>query len=530
MDLENIVLKRYSENDKIEAGYYLRIREKTTGKNKVSKEIKVYYGGIKVFDVVENAIKINSSIFIPNSKNSFKQSNEKYELIEKYRLIPNDVLTDMTVIDDYFDFYIGSQSRGEDRTDYKIALELTDEGSRTPKNELMKLSNNLKTKLGVYSELFSSIELKDTPGKRPKILLYLKNEMTAKGIKRKSFKMTELYSLVIWLLKGVLCDWTNEQGKRYFMVPKLNITTEAKKNINPDLSALEPVLERRVKTYIGEATTSNDYQKSKPSTNQEKQFQQNFMVKLNQTNKSDTFYTDKDDKQQKLYSKDIYPFELEYVIYAGKPKGYEEDDDTDIDDEKSQSNIKGRIDNTFVDGDTATLVEIKYGNGVIDKSNGIHKHLVDLYSCLRISKSVILEEYQERVNLRRKALNFDDNTTTEDITINSLEYHIVCIYNSEVAETSSLSMQSVQKKIDEIYMVNSSAAGLDPEAKKVCDADHDEEICADVNTYCDNLLKLNVPELIEKVENQGCPVKILLVDEEFKNFKEYKYKDKLTSK
>ena len=70
MNLEELVIKRYTDNTKIKEGYYLRIRE-TNG----TKNIKVYYGGIKVFDVVQGKLIVNTSILFQTLKTCLKMIN-----------------------------------------------------------------------------------------------------------------------------------------------------------------------------------------------------------------------------------------------------------------------------------------------------------------------------------------------------------------------------------------------------------------------------------------------------------------------
>ena len=58
---------------------------------------------------------------------------------------------------------------------------------------------------------------------------------------------------------------------------------------------------------------------------------------------------------------------------------------------------------------------------------------------------------------------------------------------------------------------------------KMCDNHNNELICKDANKYCKNLLNKNIPKLINMINELGCCVKIILVDDEFKKFSEYVY-------
>ena len=61
MILEQEIMKRYTSNDKIHEGYYLRVRKE---KGKIN--IKVYYHGIKMMELYKGNLTINTAVFVPN--------------------------------------------------------------------------------------------------------------------------------------------------------------------------------------------------------------------------------------------------------------------------------------------------------------------------------------------------------------------------------------------------------------------------------------------------------------------------------
>lgn len=243
------------------------------------------------------------------------------------------------------------------------------------------------------------------------------------------------------------------------------------------------IMSKRIRLYSGEKL-ENDISPTKGETNQEKAYQQLLLTEL--CNNKD--YVLKNCKN--IFSNKVIPLCMELVVYVNDKK------------------VKGRIDDVVIDGDTCILVEIKYGTGVIGGTNGIHKHLLDLYTYLKNnSRAKLLELVEEKY----KEIN------DEEIKLNNLKYYILCGYNNK---KSKLSISKVKGKIDEIYNEKLTS-------KKI--------ITNNVNgnkSYTDfkNYLKekytecpdLNVKEYIELInKNFECPTEIWLTDEKYEQFDEY---------
>jgi len=553
MSLKEMFLNRYLSNEKIEEGYYIRIRR---NRKNTEENIKVYYVGFKIFDLTINKTNsgdkeeliVNPQIFIPNSKNVY----EGDKLISDYENIPARVKKDADVMEDYFDMEIGT---GKD-SNCKLNFELASEAKKMTKEELdmyveSVVDKEFNTDINIKKE-FISVEKgnrKEPEKKEYKVIMTLNN---------KKINFEELYKLRLKLLEEVIYKlvkpYIDKDGKmkynRYFQNVNLNLKFKLNKEINEDdLERIEKALVYRTIIYAGldgKEEDILDYKNTKSPNNQEKQKQQDFMVMFNNKNRLDIMYKTKDGYEKCLYSKDVKPFELEYIIYAGIDKSLEEDKGfkDDDSDKQARENVKGRIDNTLVNGNEALFVEIKYGDEVIDKSNGIHKHLVDIYSCLNMNKDGILKSYGHRVNERNEIILNKKLDETEKVKINKIRYDIVCIYKSDASEEDKgLSRDDVLRKIDSIYYKDCFGAkmirNIDDNKKKeeieeenkikVCSGHKDNNtICKDANNYCRNLLSKNVPELIDMIDTKGCEVKIILVDDKFNKFEEYVPKENVS--
>lgn len=526
MKIENFILERYNKNELIKAGYYLRIRGKEG-----NREIKVYYHGIQMLQYKDNELTINPAVFVPNSKNVYTKNPRTY--IETYDTMPKYVKEDATKIEKYFQFKIGNTKK-------QIAFKFAERTYRLSKDNQTKLLKKVQESFKDRKVEFGCNEKR---GDRNRFIVYLDDN---------NIKFEKLYSFVIELLKITyakelknlnLEESESVRKERFFQTANIYAKCILKDNVvnynNEDFISMfediENTVSRRINTYINyhseyeeqintdDKTKVMDYLYTKTDTNQEKQMQQDFMCILNQKDKDRITYTDKYGIEKELYSKECYPFELEYTIYAGKVKKDKENENIIIIDDfnkRSQKNIKGRIDNVLVNGNTLNLVEIKYGTSVIGNSNGIHKHLMDLYSCLNISKQEIIEEFTKYIEERNLAINKNIN-----VKLDNLVYDIICIYNDDCKEKdkANLSKIAVIEKINEIYQQKVSEV-KDLNIEKWTDSKND------CNKYYSGLKEDNIDALKNRLLNKeiNCPVRIILVDHKFTldKFEEYKPKEK----
>ena len=491
MNLERYLIKRYTDNEMIKKGYYIRIRKKNDCA-KESYSIFVYYHGIKALEWSNETLSTNPAIFLPNGKNVF----ENKKLLARFQKIPSVVKKDMKTIETYFEFQIGNEAsqKETDKQGVKIQIPFGKKQIHT-KEELRDEIKEVVKKSKYINDICLSKN-------RNKILLFL-NET--------KISLLELYDLMLPII--AYTSFSSE-----LQSCELAIKNKQKSNIMIDFDTIEAVIERRIDVYINNRKEQeNDYFHTKSDTNQERQKQQDFMVLFNQKEKKDVFYKTKDGKELLLYSKNTYPFELEYMLYAGTDR--EETDDYGI--IRRSSNIKGRIDNILMDNQILHLVEIKYGTSVIGGSNGIHKHLIDLYSCLNISKNTILKELKERIKTRNEAINSIENT----IEISHINYDIVCIYQTH-SENKKLSKEAVRKRIIDIYDKNTNdKTEVKCSIKKEKTTHINPEYNKNPNLYAAPLLEKNIEELCQMLEKLGCTVRIFLVDDQLKYFEEYQYQN-----
>ncbi len=201
----------------------------------------------------------------------------------------------------------------------------------------------------------------------------------------------------------------------------------------------------------------------------EKAFQQKIMNILNDNHDSI--------KKEKIincpnsvFTKNTIPFEMEWV----------------------EDSVKARIDNIFLEGDKVVLCEVKYNESVIGGTNGIHKHLDDLYKLFsndkkknafvnRINKCI-----KERFNILKEfGFEYDILPRYE-----KFEYLILCGYGNGKKEVVN----------DELKRVS---------ALRCCEVIENFKINCTIEDYKEELFKL------------GVLVKFVVVDE---NLSEYEKK------
>ncbi len=506
MDFEKILVDMYAlerTNNKDEIRnrkkYYLRIR-KVNDKT----EIKIYYNGILMYQYSEDqGFTLNPAVFVPNTRNIFDNN----EMIKSFDIeIPSKLKEDANVIEKYFDFFVGT------KRNKNISFRLVNRWNKASQEMRNKVLDIVKEKIGFKTTISGSED-------NSSLKLLLDSNIIS---------FDDIYWLCIKLLKLTICDgvfddsYTKKFRDRYFGSPSLVLSCKVKDEIDNEedftsmLKEVNKVMKHRIDTYVLEHDYINnegicfELRNTKSESNQEKAMQQNFMCMLNRLDKDIKF-----DDGRVLYSKNAYPFELEYIMYAGKIKNETISLDVDDDEKRSQSNIKGRIDNVAVDENKLRLIEIKYGNCVISGTNGIHKHLMDMYSCLKISKCETMSEFENRICVRNSILNRNAEVDLNDEII----YDIICIYDGSDDCKECNSLSAVIEKLNEIYMLPCSKVGLGlDEEKKYSDG-------GSVRTYDIKLKEKTINDLINMCKEEvGCLVRIILVDSEFKKFEEYKFK------
>lgn len=170
-------------------------------------------------------------------------------------------------------------------------------------------------------------------------------------------------------------------------------------------------------------------------------------------------------------------FELEYYLYDY------------INEKPNIGTYKGRIDCIFVRGTELILCEVKYDTGVIDGTNGIHKHLHDVNYCLdsKTKRDRALNQIKEYIKYRNQYINDIDKTIElENIkNIEKFKFVIICGYSSESKK------EEVKNKIKEIYNLNFEEILKTKKVKKIKEKIKEgynksvNDYIVDMKTYCE---------------------------------------------
>lgn len=425
--LENYVCERYKDSKK----FIVRYRDESG--------VKLYYKGVKLFDVKNNKLELNTSLFVPNHKNVYGVMSEdetKDVKLPKFQEIPENLNNDVEKLEYYFDFYFPSTisipySTGRN---YSKILHNNEELKKLVRSSVDKLIN---------SEIRSNYNLEFT---NTGLIYKSKVDKTSfKNIYDLIYDMLDFSNLLAKELKGKV-KFKSVSYKPSFIV-KDSVLSDKDKLDNIFDEILE-ILMNRVIIYVGLEISEKDFKNTK-FDEAEKQVQQDFQIADNLN----------------IFGCDVIPFEMEYNIYAGEEVSDDKEDEMldEIEEKdsifakrKERSNIKGRIDNVLYDENGIHLVEVKYGDAVISGTNGLHKHLIDLYTCLKLNKQNICKTLNNYIVKRNEkfGLNYSVNT-------DKLDYYIICFYDKE-SDSEGTRKEDVKSKIDSIYNIT----GMDVEELK----------------------------------------------------------------
>ena len=421
------LIKRYNDEEKIKDGYYLRIREEQG-----IKELNIYYLGFEIFKLNKyGMIIVNAKIFLPNTKNTIVSS----KIDNSYEIIPEIVSKNVKKLFDVgFIFKIGN-FKNKDLTLYYSKSE--------------KLNERIKEKyFEDFSLKFDELDIikKEKDNIITSLILKPSNENVFIINNIPDFQ-EKMYPFIFKLMKYTY-EAENDDTKVFKQVdinPRFEIDINNLKE--KDLKSIEEVLKYRTLIYAGierNRFSNKEYGYAKGEDNQEKQVQQELLL----------------EEKYKIidFLKTTLPFEMEYTIYAGKTNTNNKDE------KRNKHNIKGRIDNIYFEcsDNSVYLVELKYGTKAINGTNGIHKHLIDIYTCLEENTKGIKQELTNYINLRNKELKLFDGS----FECKSIEYHIICVYEknkkndvinaiAEFKDKSAIKVASInEKKISENGSVN----------------------------------------------------------------------------
>ena len=110
-----------------------------------------------------------------------------------------------------------------------------------------------------------------------------------------------------------------------------------------------------------------------------------------------------------VFGPNTIPFEMEYGIKTNERKKRFAKEKIYI--------PEGRVDNVFFDGETVNLVEIKIGTAVMDGSNGIHKHLLDIAHCCVKHPIITVADFQNLIQEKGKSANINAIKALNELNI-----------------------------------------------------------------------------------------------------------------
>lgn len=447
MELNEIRKYFYEDlNDYKTKNFVIRIRE---------NEDIIYYNGIKIFVIKDNALKISDNIF----KISDAYINEHKEELSSEHKRKNTLKALAKLRLNLFNAgYLECNKN-------MLIKYIKSEGNayQSRKSEVAKNKDIIISKIEKkLKELKETVKLNSTyktKSKNSGFCCLIKNELRVQkndNDKVKLDKMLDILTIEYFVMDNFIntCgEWEYAEGriknKNGWKKPDVAIF-DNKSSISLNKLTFEE-LEKIVQVM---KNAVNDYLKT--SFEVEKYYQHQFM-----TNKLVL-------KQfEKLGIKGLYRFEEEYYTF--------------------NSEDRGRIDSVFVsmDGKDVYLIELKVNGNVVDGSNGIHKHLIDIES-LYEQKEInnFLRKMQNNINYRRKALGENKINFVKNMNVH---YWIIIAYGDK-KERDKIKAEKLNK-----YKTIEGLKGI-------------KRVIEKKNGYKDKVLTL--PEHILNLENYDCDVRI----------------------
>ena len=510
------ILEYYYNKDE----YFLRVRD---------NQVIVYFNGRKVLSYIisNNVLEVSLAQFLPNSKNS---EENIISVIDMDKGFGNNIIIPEQVVKDFdslcnmgFKFNVSKQ--------VTLAKSSSDEGKKVGIDQAKKIFEKLKILDLSYGNVSESNE------KYAVMLDNVEQIDFSKFFKAKlvcyafsGFEKKPIYdeNKECWVLNTESNKSTGFQTMS--ITANLNCTDFTK----IDLDELTKIMKRRIQIYDN---LLDDKDRTKELGNTEvcdgeKQFQQDLMIKMK----------NKDTREELAktegfpFSKDDIPFEMEATLYASNKPTFsleeidDEEENTEIlendnEGKRQRNNKKGRIDNIFVNfkENKIRLVELKLDTKAIGGTNGIHKHLLDLLTCLDKNKTLkreiidvidnkykILKQYGMDIS-EYKELNLDEV---------NIEYLIICGYSNSkkevidalnlIKDKTILDIESFTLKVD-----SKLSKGFDEFIKNLKTENQDNSS----NQYEKELLTYNINDYINELDSKyDCKVKIIVCDRNYTCF------------
>lgn len=357
------------KNDSNEKEFVIRIRKDGD---------KVYYRGIKIFDISDGSLTLSDNIFhlsdayIKENKEVLNDKISRMEKLKELATLRTELINNscMKLADSFIIRYNMSKAK---------AYFFNEQAIIDKANHLEKIKVIIKNELNDYINLYDDY---------CEVNLDKLNTITDKVE-----WMTELLNIeyvvmhtfiyvddINWTDKNNL-PFTNKSAKSGWVKPNISF-------VKPDsykIEALDKNLLNDINGRVCEAIDS--YLKMK--FEEEKNYQHQFML-------DDLIL----DKFKSINIDNLYRFEEEY---------YTKDNEE-----------RGRIDSMFIskNGEDIYIIELKVNDNVIGGTNGIHKHLIDIEN-LYFENNIdnFITELKDIVDYRREVLDEDKIIWKEDTKV-----------------------------------------------------------------------------------------------------------------
>lgn len=403
--------------------FVIMIRDESNDINKNTKKDIVYYNGIKALEIEkkDNEIKdiiIKDNIYKINTTNV--KNNSKEDIINSIREVRKS-------IKDYLSFNLK-------RIEFQMSsnIHLFDDAFNKFKNEINEYIEKGYTDCNIKNKLTG--QNKDTK------VYYIEFNVNNKVIGDVLTEdiLAEILEIEYCFIKNFKI---NEKKEEPYIVKKINFVYEKskfvsnKKNNIFEESANIKLCVEKINNFNNSIKKSIKEYEKLTKEELEKKYQHHFMISKNTLGKLD-------------FLKNLYRFEEEY--YTDESNSKEED--------------RGRVDCVFlkVDKDILTdiyLIELKVNESVVGKSNGIHKHLIDVEKLLsnEVKKHNFIEKLYERVNFRRK---IEETTPLKELKkeerkdfYNKINFHfytIISFTENTLENSNKIDFVKLRKHVKEV--------------------------------------------------------------------------------
>lgn len=479
---------------------------------KENPQIICYYKGIKVFEF-SDVFELNKAVFLPNNTNDkankerVKMGEGNIEILEEPRKRANKI----------------EECGFQFKLEKEIHLPFSDkiQYEKESKETIQILEHNRDTIQKLLSELginISQWNLKQNDKKR--IIGYVAEITNCEEV-----DYPKIYQLILSKY-----GWSNHlksitEERKYTGLKSLELDIKCElvdfAKMLENFEQFNAVMKKAIEVYAlkPEKIVKTDFSNTREDS--EKAYQQKLMLVLNNNQAKRKIVGEKNSPFDEI---DL-PFEMEYVIYPSPKK-------KTTNSKREQANRKGRLDNIVISAETETLklIEIKIDSDVIGKTNGIHKHLLDLANCVQKNPNFV-KEILEHARTRKEILtatNVQGDNFAVPNTFQKIEYCIICGYTDDACKKRVIDTYNL---IKDKTILDAEVFFATDEYAKQSKVEY-EEFTKDLrkrnkqniaNEYDLDLLDKTVAEYCEILSNpkEGIPpieVKILLADENFENF------------